>query len=201
MKDTAEITRLLNAWSGGDRAAFDRLFPMLERELRRLARGVLAGEGAPNTLQTTALVNEAYLRLVDARTATWNDRAHFLACCARVMRRILVDEARARSAGKRGGGLRALTLEEAGEGPLHRSADLVAIDDALADLERLDARRAQVVEMKFFAGMTLEETAAALGVSAETVTRDWRLAKMWLLRELSRGNNDRATPTRRGEGL
>ncbi len=180
-----EITRLLQAWGAGDRGAFDRLFPLLEKELRRLARRAMAGEGNRTTLQTTALINEAYLRLVNTRTATWNDRHHFLACCARTMRRILVDEARARGAEKRGGGAHPVPLDAAGERAARFVDEIVRIDDALNDLARLDPRRAQVVELKFFGGMTLEETASTLGISTETVTRDWRLAKAWLLRELS----------------
>jgi RNA polymerase sigma factor (TIGR02999 family) len=185
MEKTGEITRFLNAWTAGDRAAFDHLFPLIEGELRRLARQALAGEGPANILETTALINEAYVRLVDTRIATWNDRNHFFACCARLMRRILVDEARARATGKRGGGVQPLTLNDISEKSPQRSTDLVAIDDALTDLERLDPRRAQVVELRFFGGMTVGETAAVLGVSPETVARDWRLAKFWLLRELS----------------
>jgi RNA polymerase sigma factor (TIGR02999 family) len=189
MEKADQITRLLNAWTAGDRTAFDHLFPLVEDELRRLARRALAGEGPTNLLQTTALINEAYVRLVDTRKTTWNDRNHFLACCARLMRRILVDEARARASGKRGGGIRPLNLDEVHDISPHRSTDLVAIDDALTDLERLDPRRAQVIELRFFGGMTVYETAAMLGVSPETVARDWRLAKSWLLRQLSGGQN------------
>jgi RNA polymerase sigma factor (TIGR02999 family) len=139
-----------------------------------------------HTLQTTALVNEAFLRLVDLRRIRWQDRAHFLALSARLMRRILVDHARSRNYQKRGGGADRLTLDEALIGSAERSADLVALDDALDDLARVDARKSQVVELRFFGGLSVEETAQALKVSAETVTRDWRLAKVWLLRQVSR---------------
>jgi RNA polymerase sigma factor (TIGR02999 family) len=180
------VTELLLAWGSGDRSALDQLVPIVHEELRRLARLQMRAERDNHTLQTTALVNEAFLRLVDLRRIRWQDRAHFLALSARLMRRILVDHARARSYQKRGGGAVNVTLDEALVGSAERGADLLALDDALEDLARVDARKSQVVELRFFGGLSVEETAQALKVSSETVTRDWRLAKVWLLREISR---------------
>ena len=180
------VTELLRAWGSGDRSALDQLVPIIHEELRRLARLQMRAERDNHTLQTTALVNEAFLRLVDLRRIRWQDRAHFLALSARLMRRILVDHARSRNYQKRGGGAANLTLDEALIGSVERSADLVALDDALEDLARVDARKSQVVELRFFGGLSVEETAQALKISAETVTRDWRLAKVWLLRQVSR---------------
>ena len=181
----AHVTELLLAWGTGDRAALDELVPIIHEELRRLARHQMRGERDNHTLQTTALVNEAFLRLVDLRRIRWQDRAHFLALSARLMRRILVDHARSRSYQKRGGGAANVTLDESLVAFPERSVDLVALDDALEDLARVDARKSQVVELRFFGGLSVEETAEALKVSPETVTRDWRLAKVWLLREIS----------------
>jgi RNA polymerase sigma factor (TIGR02999 family) len=180
------VTELLLAWSAGDRTALDQLVPIVHEELRRLARLQMRAERDNHTLQTTALVNEAFLRLVDLRRIRWQDRAHFLALSARLRRRILVDHARTRSYQKRGGGAANVTLDEALIASEERGADLVALDDALEDLARVDARKSQVVELRFFGGLSVEETAQALKVSPETVTRDWRLAKVWLLREISR---------------
>jgi RNA polymerase sigma factor (TIGR02999 family) len=180
-----DVTELLLAWAKGDRSAFDELVPVVHQELRRLARLQMRGERDNHTLQTTALVNEAFLRLVDLRRVRWQDRAHFLALSARLMRRILVDHARSRNYQKRGGGAIAVTLDDTLVASPERGADLVALDDALADLARVDARKSQVVELRFFGGLTVEETAEALNVSPETVMRDWRLAKVWLLREMS----------------
>jgi RNA polymerase sigma factor (TIGR02999 family) len=181
----AHVTELLLAWGNGDRAALDDLVPIIHEELRRLARHQMRGERDNHTLQTTALVNEAFLRLVDLQRIRWQDRAHFLALSARLMRRILVDHARSRSYQKRGGGAANVTLDEALVASPERGIDLVALDDALEDLARVDARKSQVVELRFFGGLSVEETAEALKVSPETVTRDWRLAKVWLLREIS----------------
>ena len=181
----AHVTELLLAWGRGDRAALDDLVPIIHEELRRLARHQMRGERDNHTLQTTALVNEAFLRLVDLQRIRWQDRAHFLALSARLMRRILVDHARSRSYQKRGGGAANVTLDEALIASPERGIDLVALDDALEDLARVDARKSQVVELRFFGGLSVEETAEALKVSPETVTRDWRLAKVWLLREIS----------------
>ena len=181
----AHVTELLLAWGSGDRVALDELVPLIHEELRRLARHQMRGERDNHTLQTTALVNEAFLRLVDLRRIRWQDRAHFLALSARLMRRILVDHARSRSYQKRGAGVAKVTLDESLIASPERGIDLVALDDALEDLARVDARKSQVVELRFFGGLSVEETAEALKVSPETVTRDWRLAKVWLLREIS----------------
>ena len=181
----AHVTELLLTWGSGDRAALDELVPIIHEELRRLARHQMRGERDNHTLQTTALVNEAFLRLVDLRRIRWQDRAHFLALSARLMRRILVDHARSRSYQKRGAGVANVTLDESLIASPERGIDLVALDDALEDLARVDARKSQVVELRFFGGLSVEETAEALKVSPETVTRDWRLAKVWLLREIS----------------
>lgn len=179
------VTELLLAWGRGDRSALDELAPLVLHELRRLARLQMRGERHNHTLQTTALVNEAFLRLIDLRRIRWQDRAHFLALSARLMRRILVDYARSRNYQKRGGGAATVTLDDVIVSAPERGADLVALDDALEDLARMDSRKSQVVELRFFGGLTIEETAEALHVSPETVERDWRFAKVWLLREIS----------------
>jgi RNA polymerase sigma factor (TIGR02999 family) len=168
----------------GDPSALERLVPLVHSELRRLARRQMRRERTGHTLQTTALVNEAYLRLIDVSRVTWQDRTHFFAMSARLMRRVLVDHARSRRRAKRGAGASMISLEAAAGVALERPSDLVALDDALTALAAVDARKAQVVEMRFFSGFTVEETAAALAVSVETIMRDWRLAKVWLLREL-----------------
>ena len=180
-----DVTELLLAWGRGDESAFERLVPMVHAELRRLARIQMAGEHPGHTLQTTALVNEAYVRLIDLSQVRWQDRAHFLGMSARVMRRILVDHARARGASKRGGRDQKVPIEEAAVVTQERAVDLIALDDALNALAVVDARKSQVVEMRFFGGLTIEETAESLQVSPETVKRDWRVAKVWLLRELA----------------
>ncbi len=180
------VTELLLAWGRGDRSALDELMPLVHQELRRLARSQMRGERDNHTLQTTALVNEAFLRLVDLRRVRWQDRAHFLALSARLMRRVLVDHARSRNYQKRGGGAVAVGLDDVLVAVPERGADLVALDEALEDLARVDPRKSQVVELRFFGGLSVDETAEALHVSPETVKRDWRLAKVWLLRELSR---------------
>jgi len=182
----APVTDLLMAWGRGDESALSRLMPLVQEELHRLARREMRGERPGHTLQTTALVNEAFVRLIDAQRVRWQDRAHFFALSARLMRRILVDHARSRQYLKRGGGARQITLDEALVVSAERSADLVALDDALQALAAVDARKSQVIEMRFFGGLTVEETAEALHISAETVMRDWRFAKVWLLRELRR---------------
>ena len=180
-------TELLLAWGRGEEAAFDQLVPLVYDELRRLARGHMARERPNHTLQASGLVHEAYVRLIELNAMRWQNRAHFFAMAARVMRRILVDNARARRNEKRGGGVPNVTLEEAlvvASGP---GADLVALDEALTALEVLHPRNSQVVELRYFAGLSLEETAQALGVSIDTVKRDWRFAKLWLFSEL-KGN-------------
>jgi RNA polymerase sigma factor (TIGR02999 family) len=181
-----EITSLLQAWSEGEQSALERLIPLVYRELHRLARHYMAGEQPGHTLQATALLNEAYLRLVDSPPLSWQNRAHFFAVSAQVMRRILVDWARSRQAQKRGGEARPLELEEALVVVDAPGADLVALDDALKALAALDRRKSEVVELRFFGGLSVEETAEVLKVSPETILRDWKSAKSWLRRELSK---------------
>lgn len=180
------VTGLLRAWSDGDESALERLLPLVEAELRRLARAYMRRERREHTLQPTALLNEAFIRLVDAKGIRWNDRAHFLGISARVMRRVLVDHSRARGYQKRGGGAERVTFDEARHGAAAFSLNVLALDHALGQLAVLHARRARVVEMRFFAGLTVDETAEVLHVSADTVKRDWRLAKEWLVRTLER---------------
>ncbi len=181
-----EITRLLQAWSEGEQSALERLIPLVYRELHRLARHYMAGQRPGHTLQTTALLNEAYLRLVDSPHLGWQNRAHFFAASAQVMRCILVDWARSRQALKRGGEAKPLELEEALVVADAPGPDLVAQDDALKALAVLDPRKCEVVELRFFGGLSVEETAEVLKVSPETVMRDWKSAKSWLRRELSK---------------
>jgi RNA polymerase sigma factor (TIGR02999 family) len=180
------VTQLLAAWSTGDRDALEALTPVIEGELHRLARGYMAGERPGHVLQPTALVNEAYLRLVDWKDVRWQNRAHFFAMAARTMRHVLVDMARTRDRHKRGGGQLQVSLSEADRIPLARSADFVSLDDALTSLEAIDPRKSRVVELRFFAGLSLEEVAHVLDVSVATVRRDWSLARAWLYRELDR---------------
>jgi RNA polymerase sigma factor (TIGR02999 family) len=182
-----EVTRLLLAWNGGNEGALEKLVPVVYQELRRLAGRQMRRERPEHSLQATALINEAYLRLVDLRNVQWQNRAHFFALSARLMRRILVDYARARHYAKRGGGAQAVLLDQSVVVSPEHSKDLVAVDDALKALGQVDDRKAQVVELRFFGGLTEEEAAEVLKVSPETVRRDWKLAKVWLLRELSRG--------------
>jgi RNA polymerase sigma-70 factor, ECF subfamily len=179
------VTQLLRAWSDGDEGALAALVPLVESELRRLARMYMARERRGHTLQTTALVNEAYIRLVDARSVRWQGRAHFLGIAARLMRRVLVDHARTRGGQKRGGANERIELDEAMAVSELPDINVLALDRALDVLAAIDERRSRVVEMRFFGGMSVEETAEALHVSADTVKRDWRLAKLWLLRELN----------------
>ncbi len=181
-----EVSNLLRAWSDGDRGALDRLTPIVYEELRRLARHYMKGERASHSLQTTALVNEAYLRLVHYKCMRWQNRAHFFAVSAQLMRRILVDHARRHSL-KRGGGVQRVSLENAAGIAGERAADLVALDDALGALTRIDSRKAQVVELRFFGGLSVEETAEVLKVSPVTVMRDWSTARAWLYREMTHG--------------
>ena len=181
-----DVTCLLLAWRGGDEEALERLIPLVHGELRQLARQYMAGEKPGHTLQATALVNEAYLRLVGARRVDWQNRAHFLAMAARLMRRTLVDAARAKRSQKRGGEALKVTFDEALPVENVRGADVVALDEALDALAAFDERKSRVIELRFFGGLSVEETAAVLGVSADTVMRDWRLAKAWLSREMAR---------------
>jgi len=182
-----EITHLLRAWSDGQQDAHVRLMPLVYEELHRLSRAYMVRERADHTLQTTALVHEAYLRLIDASSASFQDRAHFFGMCALLMRRILVDSARSRATFKRGGDWRPVQLEDALVVSPGSEIDLVGLDDALKSLEVVDPRKSRVVELRFFGGLSVEETAAVLKVSAETVMRDWKLAKNWLRRELGGG--------------
>ena len=178
------VTELLRAWSDGDDAALEQLIPLMEAELRRLARGYMGRERQGHTLQTTALVNEAFLRLTGARQVRWQDRAHFLGISARLMRRVLVDHARHRGYQKRGGGAQRVTLDEELLMSPDPALDVVALDRALDALAKVDARKSRTIELRFFGGLSVEETAEVLHVSPDTVKRDWRLAKLWLLREL-----------------
>jgi len=182
---TSQVTQLLRAWNEGDQSALEKLMPIVYDELRRMARRYMAYERPGHTLQTTALVNEAYVRLVDSAHANWQNRIHFFAVCAQAMRRILVDWARSRQAMKRGGELRPLQLDEALAVNEVQDVDLIALDEALKTLAAVDPRRSQVVELHFFGGLSLEETAEVLKVSDDTVLRDWKLAKSWLRCELS----------------
>jgi len=178
------VTGLLLAWGQGDEAALARLIPLVHQELHQIARRCMVGERAGHSLQATALVNEAYLRLVDAKDVAWRDRAHFLAVSARVMRRILVDHARAKHYKKRGGDAVRVTFDEGLAVTDEPSVDFVALDDALEALAKLDERKSKVIELRFFGGLTVEETASVLKVSPATVMGDWRLAKAWLQREM-----------------
>ena len=181
-----EVTRLLQAWKAGDEGALERLMPLVYDELHRLARRYMAAEQTGHPLQTTALVHEVYLRLVDANSIDWQNRAHFYAICARLMRRILIDFARSRNYQKRGASFAHIQLEEAATVSEAVGSELLAVDEALKQLAVIDSRKSDVVEMRFFGGMTADEIAGALQVSPETVARDWKLAKAWLQRELSR---------------
>jgi RNA polymerase sigma-70 factor, ECF subfamily len=186
---TDDISTLLRAWSEGDQSALERLTPAVYDELRRLAHHYMKGERVGHSLQTTALVNEAYMRLVDFTRMQWQDRAHFFAVSARVMRRILVDRARRQNV-KRGADVPHVSLEDVAVVGGDRTGDLVALDDALNALARLDARKVHIIEMRFFGGLSVEETAEVLKVSPATVRRDWSIAKMWLYRELGGGTGD-----------
>jgi RNA polymerase sigma-70 factor, ECF subfamily len=185
-----EVTQLLRAWGGGDDQALDKLTPLVETELHRLAHRYMARENPGHTLQTTALVNEVYLKLVNVQDMTWQDRAHFFAISARMMRHILTDFARSRHFQKRGGAAVHVTLDEALMASPQQDADIVALDDALRQLAAVDSRKSQVVELRFFGGLSVEETAEVLKISRETVMRDWKFAKVWLLRELSGKKTD-----------
>jgi RNA polymerase sigma factor (TIGR02999 family) len=182
-----EVTELLVAWGNGDERALERLMPLVYQELHRLAHRHLGRERAGHTLQTTALVHEAYLRLVDQKEAHWQNRAHFFAVAADQMRRILVDYARARRFAKRGGGALQVSFDEAMVMSDERAADVVALDEALDALARFDKRKSKMVVLRFFGGLSIEETAELLDVSPGTVMRDWTLAKAWLQREINRG--------------
>ena len=181
-----DVTSLLRAWRQGDRAALDQLTPVIYDELRRRAHNYMKNERPGRTLQTTALAHEAWMRLVNVPVAGWKDRAHFFAIAAQVMRHILVDGARSRQREKRGGSSQRVDLDRVAEFSSGRDRELVAIDDALQTLARMDLRKAQMIELRFFGGLSVAETAEVLKVSEDTVLRDWRLARTWLLREISR---------------
>lgn len=183
--DSGNVTQLLLEWRAGDRTALDRLMPLVYNELRLIAGRMLRGHQASPTVQGTTLVHEAYLRLVDQNRSNWEGRAHFFGVAATIIRNILVDHARARRAQKRGGETPVLTLDEALVAPKQRDIELVALDDALTSLAKLDPQQARIVELRFFAGLSIEETAEVLGISASTVKRDWILAKTWIFRALS----------------
>jgi RNA polymerase sigma factor (TIGR02999 family) len=186
-----QVTALLVAWGDGDQAALEQLIPIVHLELHRLARHAMRGERGDHSWQPTALVNEAYLRLVDLPSVQWTNRAHFFALSARLMRRILVDVARSKRYLKRGGGLPTVPFDEELVASKGRGEDLVALDDALQALGAIDQRRSQVVELRFSGGLTVQETAQVLNVSAQTVLRDWKLARAWLFRELRRAPRGR----------
>jgi RNA polymerase sigma factor (TIGR02999 family) len=187
LSSTHEVTQLLKAWTAGDQEALEKLTPLVYRQLHQVAQRCMAGERNDHTLQTTALVNEVYLRLVDCGKVNWQDRAHFVAVSAQLMRRILIDFARSRGYQKRGAGAAHISLDEAPSVCKEADADLLALDDALKGLAAIDDRKSKVVEMRFFGGLSIEETAEVLGISSDTVLRDWKFAKMWLLRELQTG--------------
>ncbi|HEV8137931.1 MAG TPA: sigma-70 family RNA polymerase sigma factor [Pyrinomonadaceae bacterium] len=179
-----DITALLVDWSNGDQSALEKLLPLVERELHRLAHSYMRRESPDHTLQTTALVNEAYLRLIDQKKTRWQNRAHFFGIAAKIMRRILLNWARDQQRQKRGGGAIQVSLSEVAAIPLIKGADLIALDEALERLNMTDERKARVVELRYFGGLSVEETAEVLDISAITVLRDWKFAKAWLLREI-----------------
>jgi RNA polymerase sigma-70 factor, ECF subfamily len=185
-----EVTQLLRDWRNGDATAFDRLLPLVYDELRRLAGHYMRGERADHTLQTSALLHEAYLRLIEHEGIDWQNRAHFFGVAAQAMRRVLVDYARTRNYQKRGGKAAQVSLEEAATLAAERGAEVIALDEALQSLAKLDPRKSRVVELRYFGGLSVAETAEALGISVATMMRDWNLARVWLLREMSRSAPD-----------
>jgi len=187
-----EVSQLLIDWSGGNKTALDQLIPLVDAELRRLAHQYMRQERPGHTLQTTALVNEAYLRLIDQRHVHWQNRAHFFGIAAQLMRRILIDHARSRRYAKRGGDAVRVSLDEAATVSQDRAAELIALDEALQNLAAIDARRSQVVELRFFGGLSIEETAEVLKISRNTAIRDWTMAKAWLYREIGKGQDNEA---------
>jgi RNA polymerase sigma factor (TIGR02999 family) len=187
-----DVTQLLMDWSNGDRSALDQLLPLVNDELRQLARRYMRRESPGHTLQTSALVNEAYLRLIDQKQVQWQNRAHFFGIAAQLMRRILIDHARKAQYAKRGGGAVKVSLDEAAAVTEARAAELLAVDEALEKLTAMDARKGRIVELRFFGGLTEEETAEVLGISSPTVQREWRAAKAWLRRMLMDERNDEA---------
>lgn len=189
-----QITQQLVAWSNGDAAALEQLIPAAYQELRRMADRYLRSEGAGHSLQPTALVHEAYLRLIDQTQVQWQNRAHFFGVAATLMRRILLDHAKAKHREKRGGAAQKLSLDEVANYTHERAAELIALDDALQSLAQLDERKSRVVELRYFGGLTVEETAQVLSVSPQTVLRDWNLAKAWLYQQLSQNDSTEASP-------
>jgi RNA polymerase sigma factor (TIGR02999 family) len=192
MPSAKEITQLLIAWSDGDQSALEKLTPLVHAELYRLAKRYMAQEGQGHTLQATALVNEAYLRLIDWKSVRWQNRAHFFGVSANLMRRILVDYARSRNYQKRGGGAHKVPLDEAAVVSEDRAPDFVALDDALTTLAEIDPRKSNIIELRFFGGLSVEETAEVLKISPRTVMREWSLAQAWLYREMSQEVQDEA---------
>jgi RNA polymerase sigma factor (TIGR02999 family) len=183
---THEVTRLLLDWSNGDKTALDKLMPLIYEELRRLAHRYMSRERAGHTMQTTALVNEAYVRLINRKNVHWQDRAHFFAIAAELMRTILVDHARSHATAKRGGRMRKFSLDEASVVSQERAAEVVALDEALTTLAEIDPKQSRIVELRFFGGLTIEETAEVLQLSPATIKREWNTAKAWLYHELSK---------------
>jgi len=184
-RSTHEVTQLLIEWSNGDKAALDKLMPLIYDELRRLAHHYMSREHPGHTLQTTAVVNEAYLRLINRKRVRWQNRAHFFAIAAHLMRSILVDHARSHASAKRGGGTRTIALDEAMIISQERAAEVVALDEALGQLAEIDPQQSGIVEMRFFAGLTIEETAEVLSLSPATIKREWSMAKAWLFHKIS----------------
>ena len=195
---SSEITALLVDWSDGDKTALDKLFPLVERELHRLAHSYMRKEKSDHTLQTTALVNEAYLRLIDQKNTRWQNRAHFFGIAAQIMRRILMNYARDRARLKRGGDAIQVSLSEVDGVPGTKASELLALDEALDKLALIDERKARVVEYRYFGGLSVDETAEVLKISAVTVMRDWNMAKAWLRREMESGANDETTLVAQG---
>jgi RNA polymerase sigma factor (TIGR02999 family) len=193
-----EVTRLLADWAHGDRSALDKLFPLVHAELRRIARRQMSQERAGHTLQATALVNEAYLKLAGREGFEWHDRAHFYAVCAQVMRHILIDHARGHARDKRGGGAIQVSLNEVAVMPAEQAGDFVALDEALRALEAIDPQKGRLVELRYFGGLSIEETAEVLKISPRTVRREWRRAKAWLYRMISEGGGDETRPLAKG---
>ncbi len=193
-----EVTRLLADWGRGDRSALDKLFTLVHAELRRIAGSQMRGERPGHTLQATALVNEAYLRLAGQDSFEWHDRAHFFAVCAQVMRHILIDHARSHARDKRGGGAVHVSLDEAAVAAVEEATDFVALDEALSALEAVDPQKGRIVELRYFGGLSMEETAEVLKISPRTVRREWRRAKVWLYRMMTEGGEDETRPLAAG---
>lgn len=193
-----EVTQLLAEWSKGDRSALDKLFPLVHAELRRIARRQMSQERPGHTLQATALVNEAYLKLTGQEGLELQDRAHFFAVCAQVMRHILIDHARAHARDKRGGGAIQVSLNESAAIVVEQAEDFIALDDALSSLERVDPQKGKIVELRYFAGLSVEQTAEVLNISPRTVRREWQRSKAWLYRMITEGTADETRPLAKG---